>query len=170
MFWERSLNGKENKNEKKKWKNSTNFINGSFFFFFSSHRVCNEVINPIWVGIVPFRLFWKSCLTWKDKKDERVNQFMNLHSFILFLFSQIQQWSYQSNLSWNCSSQIILRKNTKMKLRMNQKSRKEEKIFSNKNKTNFLNFHFFLLTDMSMKSLIQFQLELFQSDYFDQTH
>ena len=160
---------------KKKMKNKTNFINGSFLlFFFSSHSVCNEVINPIWVGIVPVRLFWGSCLTWKDKKDERMNKFYEssfLSSFysshrycnevinpiwvgivpirlfwerslkwscewikkegmkrkyfqikikpifwiFISFFSQICQWSHQSNLSWNCSSQIVLIKLTKKK-------------------------------------------------------
>ena len=50
-------------NEKKKFilqQINEIFMNGSFLslLFFSSHRDCNEVINPISVGIGPFRLFW----------------------------------------------------------------------------------------------------------------
>ena len=49
-------------------------------FLFVSHRVCNEVINPIWVGIVPFRLFWLRSLKWNEKtkwkpKDKRIKHF-----------------------------------------------------------------------------------------------
>ena len=59
------------------------------FFFFSSHRCCNEVNNPIWVGIVPFRLFWESQLKWKEKQNEKKdkkNKTNFYECFISFLF------------------------------------------------------------------------------------
>ena len=53
---------KEKQNEK---KDKRKYMNGSFF----SHRFVNEVSNPIWVGIVPFRLFWKRRLKMKEKTN-----------------------------------------------------------------------------------------------------
>ena len=89
-----------------------------FISFFCSHRNCNEAINPISVGIVPFRLFWLRPLKWngkqnKPKKDSKINQ-------ILWIF-------------------------------------------------HFASF-FFVLTDMTVNSSTQFQLELFHSDCFDEDH
>ena len=44
-------------------------MNGSFLslLFFNAHRCVNEVIFPIWAGMVPFRLFWESELKWNQK-------------------------------------------------------------------------------------------------------
>ena len=39
------------KQKQKRWKNKSNIL-----LFFGSHRFVNEVVNPIWVGIAPFRL------------------------------------------------------------------------------------------------------------------
>ena len=60
LFWLRSLKWKEKQMRQKRKKNESNFYECwiSFSSFFSSHRYPNELINPIWVGIVPFRLFW----------------------------------------------------------------------------------------------------------------
>ena len=59
---------------KKRKNNKTNFYEWfiHFFFFFCSHRTCNEVINPIWVGIDPLSSLEERSLKRKEyEKHER---------------------------------------------------------------------------------------------------
>ena len=146
-------------------------MNGSFLspFFFSSHSCVNEIINPISVGIVPFRLFLTIELKWKGKKDKRIKEIFMNDSFLSLLFSSHRYPNEVINpisvgigpfrLFW-------------------WRSLKRDKIWKKKdNKTNFYewfisfsSFFFFLLTDIPRKSSIQFQLELFHSDCLYQDH
>ena len=159
-------------NETKGKKNESNFYEWfiSFSsFFFSQKLQWSHQSNFSWNCSIQIVLI-------KITKMKRMQQVKKkflwmVHFFLFFFFfSQIVQWIQQSNLSWNCSSQIVLPKLTKMKGKSKWKKRE-------KNKTNFYDWMvlflyllFFLLTDLAIKSPIQFELESFHSDCFDKEH
>ena len=62
-------------------------MNGSFqSSSFFSHRSVNELSNPISVGIVPFRLFWKRKLKWNEKNNDEIKKMIKEQNQILWIF------------------------------------------------------------------------------------